>query len=100
MLRLYDFGNSVCCQKARITMRAKGRGNRLHGSLEVIYRFPNLVSFVLDMSEKGTSQFLFVTHAAGLIQRSFPPSSASVCIKFVRVLPHVRSAIRDIAAKP
>jgi glutathione S-transferase len=24
MLTLYDFGNSVCCQKVRITMRAKG----------------------------------------------------------------------------
>jgi glutathione S-transferase len=24
MLMLYDFGNSVCCQKVRITMRAKG----------------------------------------------------------------------------
>ena len=24
MLILYDFGNSVCCQKVRITMRAKG----------------------------------------------------------------------------
>jgi len=23
MLTLYDFGNSVCCQKVRITMRAK-----------------------------------------------------------------------------
>ena len=24
MLTLYDFGNSVCCQKVRITLRAKG----------------------------------------------------------------------------
>jgi hypothetical protein len=24
MLTLYDFGNSVCCQKVRITMRTKG----------------------------------------------------------------------------
>jgi glutathione S-transferase len=24
MMRLYDFGNSVCCQKVRITLRAKG----------------------------------------------------------------------------
>ena len=24
MLTLFDFGNSVCCQKVRITMRAKG----------------------------------------------------------------------------
>ena len=24
MLTLYDFRNSVCCQKVRITMRAKG----------------------------------------------------------------------------
>ena len=24
MLTRYDFGNSVCCQKVRITMRAKG----------------------------------------------------------------------------
>src|SRR5215472_11203313 len=24
MLQLYDFGNSVCCQKVRITLRAKG----------------------------------------------------------------------------
>ena len=24
MLTLYDFGNSVCCQKVRITMCAKG----------------------------------------------------------------------------
>ena len=24
MLTLYDFGNSVCCQKVRITMHAKG----------------------------------------------------------------------------
>jgi Glutathione S-transferase, N-terminal domain len=24
MLTLYDFGNSVCCQKVRITMRVKG----------------------------------------------------------------------------
>ena len=24
MLLLYDFGNSVCCQKVRITLRAKG----------------------------------------------------------------------------
>ena len=24
MLTLYDFGNSVCCQKVRVTMRAKG----------------------------------------------------------------------------
>jgi glutathione S-transferase len=23
MLTLYDFGNSVCCQKVRITLRAK-----------------------------------------------------------------------------
>jgi ganglioside-induced differentiation-associated protein 1 len=24
MITLYDFGNSVCCQKVRITLRAKG----------------------------------------------------------------------------
>jgi glutathione S-transferase len=24
MLTVYDFGNSVCCQKVRITLRAKG----------------------------------------------------------------------------
>jgi hypothetical protein len=40
----------------------RSAANRLHGFLEVIYRFPDLVSFALNMSEKGTSQFLFVTH--------------------------------------
>jgi hypothetical protein len=26
MLTRYDFGNPVCCQKVRITVRAKGAG--------------------------------------------------------------------------
>jgi hypothetical protein len=34
MLTLYDFGNSVCCQKVRSTMRAKGRALYLRELLQ------------------------------------------------------------------
>jgi hypothetical protein len=39
-----------------------GGWNRLHCFLEVVYRLPYLISFLLNVSDQGMSQFCFVAH--------------------------------------